>query len=109
MKMPHDPKIDAPIAEKLNVTETDDKAPIKDRGPVENLQFDFVVNDDALIITLLEPRQAVDKTIVTFRVKAVRDMKGNALPSPVTWTAYININPLSWRDPAFPLSHNPSY
>src|SRR3546814_657922 len=38
MKMPHDPKIDAPIAEKLNVTETDDKAPIKDRGPVENLR-----------------------------------------------------------------------
>src|SRR3546814_18533034 len=84
MKMPHDPKIDAPIAEKLNVTETDDKAHIKDRGPVENLKFVFVVNDDALTINLLEPRQAVDKTIVTSRVKDFRDLKGNALQSHVT-------------------------
>src|SRR3546814_3823315 len=62
------------------------------------------LNDDALIITLLEPRQAVDKTIVTFRVKDVRDLNGNALQSPVTWSAYINRNQLIWSDPEFTLS-----
>lgn len=82
---------------------TDDMAPIKDRGPVDNLQFDYVVNNDALIINLLEPKQAVDKTIVTFRVSNARDINGNPLLSPVTWTAYIDQNPLKWGDDAFTL------
>lgn len=77
---------------------TNDMAPIKDRGPVDNLNFSFVVNNDELIINLLEPRQAVDKTIVTFRVKDVKDMHGNPLLSPITWTAYIDRNPLNWSD-----------
>ncbi|WP_243699169.1 LamG-like jellyroll fold domain-containing protein [Anseongella ginsenosidimutans] len=103
-RVPSDPAATIPAAVANNAAESADKAPIKDRGPVENLQFDFVVNNDALIINLLEPRQAVDKTIVTFQVKDVRDLNGNSLKSPVTWSAYINRNQLSWSDPEFILS-----
>ncbi|GAA4306070.1 hypothetical protein GCM10023143_11750 [Compostibacter hankyongensis] len=97
-KKQEDDNVHVPDAVASHASESDDMAPIKDHGPVENLQFDYVVNDDALIINLEEPRQAVDKTIVTFRVKNARDQNGNTLVSPVTWTAYIDQNPLKWGD-----------
>ncbi|WP_177191820.1 LamG-like jellyroll fold domain-containing protein [Parafilimonas terrae] len=77
---------------------SDDMAPVKDRGPVADLSFDYVVNNDALIINLTETKQAIDKTVVTFKVKDVADKNGNYLLSPVTWTAYIDQNPLKWSD-----------
>lgn len=98
MKIQEQPNVKVPDAVAVNATEDDETAPVKDRGPVENFQFDYVVNNDELIIDLLEPRQAIDKTIVTFKVKRVRDMNGNAIVSPVTWTAYIDRNQLKWSD-----------
>ena len=53
----------------LNAIASDDAAPMKDHGPVANLKFDFVVNNDALIINVQEPKQAIDKTIITFQVE----------------------------------------
>lgn len=98
MKTQRDPKVIIPDAVALNATEDNNKAPVKDRGPVDNLQFSYVVNDDALIINMLEPKQAIDKTIVTFQVDGVRDKNGNTIVSPVTWSAYIDQNLLKWSD-----------
>ncbi len=89
-----------------NAAETSEKAPIKDSGPVDNLKFDYVVNNDGLIITMQEPRQAIDKTIITFKVKNVRDLNGNPILSPITWTAYIDQNQLKWSDRELNLSKN---
>jgi hypothetical protein len=97
-KWPSDPKTEIPDAELVNAVFTDDKAPMKDRGPVTNLNFDYVVNNDALIINLLEPRQTIDKTLLTFKVKDVKDLQGNSMLSAVTWTAFIDQNPLKWSD-----------
>ncbi|MEO9003944.1 MAG: LamG-like jellyroll fold domain-containing protein [Ginsengibacter sp.] len=104
MKLQDDPKVKIPDAVAVNAIESNDMAPIKDRGPVDNLNFDFVVNNDALIINMLEPKQAIDKTIVTFQAKNVQDMNGNSLVSPITWTAYIDQNPLKWSDDELNLS-----
>src|SRR3546814_20585446 len=41
---------------------------------------------------------------VTFRVENVRDLNGNAIESPVTWTAYIDRNQLNWSDDRFDLT-----
>jgi hypothetical protein len=87
-----------PDAAMVNAVAGDETAPIKDRGPIENLRFDFVVNNDALIINLQESKQALDKTIVTFKAKNIRDVNGNLLLSPITWTAYIDQNPVKWGD-----------
>ena len=106
MKLQEDPKVKVPDATAVNVIESNDMAPIKDRGPVDNLNFDFVVNNDALIINMLEPRQAIDKTIVTFQAKNVQDVNGNSLVSPITWTAYIDQNPLKWSDDELNLSRD---
>jgi hypothetical protein len=87
-----------PDATVLNAVAADEAAPMKDHGPVANLKFDFVVNNDALILNLQEPKQSIDKTIITFQSKNVRDMNGNKVLSPVTWTAYIDQNQLKWSD-----------
>lgn len=88
----------APDAVAVNAQQTDGSAPIKNRGPVANLNFSYVVNNNSLIINLLEPPQAVDKTIVTFKAENVQDQDGNPMQSPVTWTAFIDQNPLKWSD-----------
>lgn len=105
-KIQEDPTVQVPGAVGINSSFTDDKAPIVDRGPVTNLQFDYVVNNDALIINMTEPKQAIDKTTVTFQVKKARDLNGNALASPITWSAYIDQNQLKWGDDGFNLSKN---
>lgn len=78
--------------------ETADIAPVKDKGPVASLLYDFVVNNDALIINLNEPWEKVEKTIVTFTVDGVRDVNGNEIVSPITWSAYIDRNQLKWGE-----------
>lgn len=73
-------------------------APVKSREAVSELSYDFVVNNDALIITLTEPMDRIEKTIVTFTVDGVTDLNGNEMLSPVTWSAYINRNQLKWSE-----------
>lgn len=103
-KIQDDTAYQVPDAVLIGAAESDDMAPIKDRGPVENLQFDYVVNDDELVINLLEPRQAVDKTVVTLSAGRVQDQHGNTLLSPISWTAFIDQNPLAWSDADLQLS-----
>lgn len=73
-------------------------APVAAKGPVSKLLYDFVVNDDALIIELKEPYDRIEKTIVNFTVDGVRDVNGNEILSPITWSAYIDRNQLKWTD-----------
>ncbi len=93
-----------PDAVLSNAAEATETAPVKRLGAVENLQFDYVANNDAIILNMLEPRQAIDKTIVTFKAKNIRDKNGNTIKSPVTWSAYIDKNPLRWSDDVLNLS-----
>lgn len=71
-------------------------APILDRGPVSDLSFSYVVNNDALIITLDEPAELIEKTIVTLVANGILDKNGNEILSPIMWSAYINRNQLKW-------------
>lgn len=99
MKVQPDPEMavaDA-IAYGGNV-ETAKAAPVRDKGPVSKLNYNFVVNNDALIITLDEAWDRVEKTIVTFTVDGVRDLNGNKQLNPITWSAYIDRNQLKWSE-----------
>ncbi|GHT64641.1 hypothetical protein AGMMS50239_22700 [Bacteroidia bacterium] len=94
------PEIDSLIVvgSTSSLVQTKDIAPLKDATKVENLEFDWVTNSDALIINLLEPEYKVAKTIVTFTVTDVRDVNGNSIASPITWSAYIDKNQLKWNE-----------
>ncbi|WP_455586538.1 LamG-like jellyroll fold domain-containing protein [Bacteroides sp.] len=99
MKVQKDPTISIPDAVAYGGdAETAASAPVKDKGPVSKLLYDFVVNNDALIINLNETWDRVEKSIVTFTVDGVRDMNGNEILSPVTWSAYIDRNQLKWSE-----------
>ena len=80
--------------------ETKASAPVKAKGPESKLLYDFVVNNDALIINLKEPYERIEKTIVKFTVDGVRDKNGNEILSPITWSAFIDRNQLKWSDRA---------
>lgn len=99
MKVQKDPTQTVPDAVVLGGnTETAAAAPVKDKGPVSKLLYDFVVNNDALIINLNETWDRIEKTIVTFTVDGIRDTNGNEILSPVTWSAYIDRNQLKWNE-----------
>ena len=55
-----------------------------------------MVNNDALIITLDEPADLIEKTIVTLVADGILDQNGNEILSPIMWSAYINRNQLKW-------------
>ena len=78
--------------------ETSASAPVKAKEPVSSLLYNFVVNNDALIITLNEPYDRIEKSTVNFTVDGVRDMNGNEIVSPITWSAYIDRNQTKWSD-----------
>ena len=97
-KIQPDPANTVPDAENFNAEQVSDTPPVKDKGAVSNLEFDFVVNNDALIVYLEETPEKIEKTIVTFTVDGVQDVNGNENSSPITWSAYIDRNMLRWSD-----------
>lgn len=80
-------------------SETTEKAPLKSKGTETSILHTFVVNEDALIITLIEPEDRIEKTIVNFAVQNVRDINGNKMDGVVRWSAYIDRNQLRWSEP----------
>jgi hypothetical protein len=76
---------------------TQESAPLKNANKVSKLDFNYVINNDAVIITLLEPEYMIAKTIVDFTVDYVYDLNGNKSASPITWSAYIDRNQLRWE------------
>lgn len=97
MKVPEDPSQPRLTATAIGqVSENADIPPVVDKGPVSNLEFSYVVNNDALIITLEEPYSSIERTIVTFTVDDILDVNGNPMLQPVSWTAYIDRNQLKW-------------
>lgn len=74
--------------------------PVKNKGAVSSLLYDWVVNNDALIITLKEQDYRIEKTIVNITVNKVQDVNGNYILSPITLSAYIDRNQLKWMDDA---------
>lgn len=104
MKIQRDIANVVPDAENINATETSDIPPVKDKGPVSDLEFDFVVNNDALIIYLEESWEKIEKTIVTFTVDDIQDANGNENISPITWSAYIDRNQLKWGETSLNIS-----
>ncbi|MBN2236119.1 MAG: T9SS type A sorting domain-containing protein, partial [Bacteroidales bacterium] len=103
-KVQNDPAMAVTDAFSNLVDETIDIAPVKNKGPVSDLEFDFVVNNDALIINLRETWEKVEKTIITFTADGIRDMNGNENISPITWSAYIDRNQLKWSETEINLS-----
>ncbi len=69
---------------------------ITDARPAQNLAYNWVVNDDKIIINLEEPAELMENRVIEFTVERVEDLNQNAQASPETWTAYIKQNTVTW-------------
>jgi len=78
----------------------DSDAPlIKDVRPLQKINFDFVANEDGIVITpksYLLPQ--LEKSTVEITVEGIYDQNGNPMASPATWVAYVHQNQLRWED-----------
>ncbi|MBR0309282.1 MAG: T9SS type A sorting domain-containing protein [Paludibacteraceae bacterium] len=91
--------VDTLLATSTGATiQTSDMAPVRTQGAVSSYRYDFVVNNDALILTLKEDDYRIENTIVTFTAEDIRNLNGNSILSPITWSAYIDRNQLMWQE-----------
>ncbi len=77
---------------------TDIAPGIKRERPKQSVNFDYVVNDDQIILTPTDPLSAIEETILEITVKNVQDKNSNVMASPATWTAFVNKNQVKWQE-----------
>ena len=73
-------------------------APVKEKGAVRDLRFDFITKDNELIIALKEPAKDIDRTTVNITAMGIEDQNGNEMAQPVTWSTFIDRNSLRWAE-----------
>ena len=76
---------------------------IKRKRPKSAVNYDFVINNDKIIITPTAPLAEIERCILEITVKNIQDINANRLASPVTWTAFMEQNLLRWQDEEFTL------
>lgn len=65
---------------------------------IENVNYTYSSNGDKLIFTIDDDLTRVEGCILDIEVDLVKDLYGNQMSSPITWTAYINQNQLIWDE-----------
>ena len=73
-------------------------APVKAKGAVRDLRFDFVTKDNELILELKELPKDIDRTTVNITAMGIEDLNGNEMVQPVTWSAFIDRNSVRWGE-----------
>lgn len=80
------------------VAYSDDIPPMKMARYEENVFFEWTASDNKIIFTITEPVNNIEKCFLNFTAQNVRDINGNPMASPATWTAYVNLNTLKWTE-----------
>lgn len=67
--------------------------------PVQEVDFDYVVNDDEIILTPANSfAPLIEKVVLEIGIRTAEDQFENRLASPVTWTAYVDRNQVKWDE-----------
>lgn len=74
---------------------------IKRERSKQSVNFDYVINNDKIIITPTDELARIEGCILEITVKNIEDKNGNVLASPATWTAFINKNQIGWSEDYF--------
>lgn len=79
------------------VTYTADAPPVKQVRPYLTFQVSHVINGDEMIITpLVSDWSVLEGQTIDITVDRMFDVYGNRQASPVTWSAYVRRNEVSW-------------
>lgn len=73
-------------------------APVRDRGLLTNLPFNWTYQESDLLINIKTQPREINKRTMFLTVRDVEDLNGNRLPSPVMWTVYANLNSIVWGE-----------
>ena len=71
-------------------------APVRDRGLLTNLPFNWTYQESELLINIKAQPREINKRTMYLTVRDVEDLNGNRLPSPVMQTVYANLNSIVW-------------
>jgi len=73
-------------------------APLRDRGLLTRLPFTWNYQLSDLLINIKSQPREINKRTMYITVRDVEDLNGNRLPSPVTWTVYVDLNSVDWNE-----------
>ena len=65
---------------------------------LETVNYLYSSNNDKVIFTITDELKRVEGCILDIEVSDVKDLYGNKMASPISWTAYVNKNQLIWDE-----------
>lgn len=77
---------------------------VRMKRPSSKVDFEFTAKKDKIAFTINEPTAKIENCILDITAKNVEDMFGNKMESPVTWSAYIDMNQTKWMQQNISLS-----
>ena len=63
-----------------------------------SVSFNDVSNGNQISIEITEPLTNIENTILDFTIQNVKDVSGNEIDNPISWSTYIDRNQLVWQD-----------
>lgn len=73
-------------------------APINDAAAPTKLAFSWVGKDNELVLNVKMSDYEINHQNIMLTVRDVEDKAGNMLASPISWTVFVDKNPLKWCD-----------
>ena len=73
-------------------------APVSTNSMLSKLNFGWTFNQEELLLNIKMQDNEINKQMVYITVRDVEDLHGNPMPSPVTWAAFVDLNPLHWEN-----------
>ncbi|MEP4533417.1 MAG: LamG-like jellyroll fold domain-containing protein [Cyclobacteriaceae bacterium] len=69
---------------------------IKLPRPVQAVSFNYSSNADKVILSPAVDPEVIEDVILTISAKNLKDVNGNAMVSPASWTAFVDRSTLNW-------------
>lgn len=89
-----------------NLTQTDNLGvSMQDCRPVKNVSFNFTASNNKVVLDLTEEDYKLEGVVLSISATGIKDMRDNA-SNTISWTAYVNRNPLRWDTDAVDLLIN---
>ena len=80
-----------------NMSVTDNTgAPLQDCRPVREVPFDFTASNNKIVLNPTEQDYKLEGVILSISAAGIKDMRDNT-SNTISWTAYVNRNPLRWN------------
>jgi hypothetical protein len=77
---------------------TSNSASIKLPRPLSKVNFNWVTNEDKILLDITDPSPLIENCILDAVVKDVKDLHENIMQSPATWSFFVNLNQMIWSE-----------